>query len=141
MIRTLIVDDSGTFRAALQTTLASDREFEVVGVASEGAQAVETALRTRPDLVLMDVVMGGKDGLWATEQIMSRVACPVVVISSLVDTNQQQVIFEALRAGAVEVLAKPRDVGQPAVRDRFLAALKAMAKVKVVRRRSASEPL
>jgi two-component system chemotaxis response regulator CheB len=135
MIRTLIVDDSTTFRAALQAILSGDREFEIVGVATEGAQAVDVAARSRPDLVLMDVVMGGKDGLWATEQIMTRSPCPVVVISSLVDTTDQQIIFDALKAGAVEVLAKPRDVTQPAVRERFLSTLKAMARVKVVRRR------
>jgi two-component system, chemotaxis family, protein-glutamate methylesterase/glutaminase len=139
-IRTLIVDDSVVFRATLQQMLGGDRDFEVVGVAADGAQAVEAAVRTRPGLVLMDIEMEGRNGLWATEQIMTLAPCAVVVISSLINSSQQHVLFDALRAGAVEVLAKPKNVSQPGVREAFVATLRAMARVKVVRRRGASPP-
>lgn len=113
--------------------------FEVVGQAKDGAEAVAMAERLRPDLVLMDVMMAGMDGLAATAEIMRRAPCPVVVVSSLVD-SQQKLAFDALKAGAVDVMAKPRDLGTAATRTRYLEALTAMAQVKVIRRRADGGP-
>lgn len=136
MIRTLIADDSRTFRETLAAILKQDPRFEVVGVADNGLQAVELACVLKPDLILMDVLMPGITGLAATERIMSRAPCPVVVMSGLMNVVAHRLVFEAMRAGAVEVLGKPRDVWSPATRESLLSLLEAMAQVKVVRRRS-----
>lgn len=136
MIRTVIADDSASFRAAVRALLDEHGGFQVVADARNGREAVELVEKHRPDLVVMDVLMDEMNGLQATAQIMRRVPCPVVVVSSLVDTTRQQIVFDALRAGAVEVLPKPKDVSSRAVRDAFTRTLEAMASVKVVRHRA-----
>ncbi len=140
MIRTVLVDDSVSFRSALAAVLGEDRDFELVGTAHNGLEAVRLVREKRPDLVIMDVVMPGMDGLKATARIMSEAPCAVVIVSTLMEVEAQKLIFEALRVGAVEVLGKPHDVRVKATRDRLLATLKAMASVKVVRRRPANRP-
>lgn len=140
MIRVLLVDDSQSFRLALGAVLRQDPEFEVVGLAKSGTEGLMLARTLRPDLVVMDLVMPGMNGLEATHALMREVPCPVVIVSSLVDTNAQQVVFEALRAGAVEVMKKPRDLGAPAVRREMLETLRAMAKVAVVQLRGSTAP-
>lgn len=140
MIRTVLVDDSVSFRALVTALLEEAGGFSIVGVAGDGQRALELVQKLRPDLVVMDVVMAGMDGLSATAEIMERSPCPVVVVSSLLDSRAQQVAFDALQAGAVDVLAKPRDATAPDVRRRFVEALRAMAQVKVVRRRGHAGP-
>ncbi|HVE85153.1 MAG TPA: chemotaxis protein CheB [Myxococcales bacterium] len=141
MIRTLVADDSPAFREALTQVLREDPDFHVVGGAADGAEAVEQARLHRPDLIVMDVVMPGMSGLVATAEIMSVAPCAVVVMSRLMDTSAQQVAFEALRAGAVEVMGKPRDLGNARTKADLRQLLKAMSHVKVVRRRSHAPPL
>lgn len=137
MIRVLLVDDSATFRAALTSVLATHPDFEVLGAAYDGCDALDMVIRLRPDLVLMDVVMPRLDGISATVQIMRVAPCPVVVLSSQLKADEQKIVFDALNAGAVEVLPKPVSLAQKDVQDRFVRALKAMAGVKVVRRKAA----
>jgi chemotaxis response regulator CheB len=135
MIRTLVADDSPAFREALVSVLKEDPAFDVVACARDGAEAVHLARMLRPELIIMDVVMPGMSGLKATVEIMSQAPCAVVVMSNLMDTSAQQVAFEALRAGAVEVMSKPRDMRNKQTKDRLCLLLKAMSGVKVVRRR------
>jgi two-component system chemotaxis response regulator CheB len=140
MIRTLLVDDSRAYLTALRAALATDPDFEVVGEAHDGAEALVLARALVPQLVLMDVQMPGQGGIAATAQLMQDAPCAVVVMSSTVSPESQQPAFEALRAGAVEVVSKPRDLASPVARDRLLGLLKAMAAVKVVRRRAVGGP-
>lgn len=139
MIRTLVADDSPAFREALSAVLREDPEFHVLGGAADGAEAVQKAKLQRPDLIVMDVVMPGMSGLAATAEIMSQTPCAVVVMSRLMDTGAQQVAFEALRAGAVEVMGKPRDLRDPKAKEALRQLLKAMSSVKVVRHRKPKE--
>jgi two-component system, chemotaxis family, protein-glutamate methylesterase/glutaminase len=139
MIRTLVADDSPAFREALAAVLREDPEFHVLGGAADGAEAVQKAKLQRPDLIVMDVVMPGMSGLTATAEIMSQTPCAVVVMSRLMDTGAQQVAFEALRAGAVEVMGKPRDLRDPKTKESLRQLLKAMSSVKVVRHRKPKE--
>lgn len=140
MIRTVLVDDSPTFRALVTRMLEGSGEFKVVGVASAGEAAIELVERSRPDLVLMDVMLAGMDGLAATRAIMERAPCPVVVVSSLVGSPEHRTAFDALAAGAVDVLPKPKEAADADVQRRFVSSLKAMASLKVVRRRNTSRP-
>ena len=68
-IRVLIADDSETMRAALAAVLGADPAFQVVGSAADGRAVVEQALALRPDVITMDVLMPGLDGLDATAAI------------------------------------------------------------------------
>ena len=137
MIRVVIAEDSLTVRELLVEILESDPEIRVVGQAKNGAEAVELATRLKPDLVTMDVHMPVMDGFEATKEIMVRAPVPIVLVSSSVSREDVELSFDAMRAGALMVVAKP-DSPQSAVfdgrREQFLAMVKAMSQVKVVRR-------
>ncbi|MFH1177183.1 MAG: chemotaxis-specific protein-glutamate methyltransferase CheB [Acidobacteriota bacterium] len=106
--RVLLVDDSPTVRAVLRRLLAGG-ELEVVGEASNGAQAVEEARRLRPDVVLMDVEMPVLDGFAATEKIMEQCPTAILILTSRAHRDHVRTAFEAIRRGALDVLAKPED--------------------------------
>jgi len=105
--RVLIVDDSRTVRAVLRRVLEAASGIEVVGEASDGAQAVELTVRLTPDAVVMDLDLPLMDGCAATEQIMTRQPTPVVVVTSKVQRDQMGPAFDVMKHGAVAVFAKP----------------------------------
>lgn len=143
MIRCLVVDDSTSFREALKDILRRSPDVEVVGEASDGAEAIEKAQALRPDVITMDVQMPGRDGLQAIQEIMARKPTPIVVISAA--SGDLQINFRALQLGAVEVLEKP--AGDPAQRARqaeqIRQAVRAVAGLTLVTRhlRSTSRSL
>jgi two-component system chemotaxis response regulator CheB len=106
-IRVLIVDDSLVAREMLSQILSSDPGIEVIGVAADGAEAIDTVARTRPDLVTMDIHMPRLDGIQATEHIMAFTPTPILVVSSSVHGEGTGRAFDALGAGALEVIKKP----------------------------------
>jgi len=108
-IGVLIVDDSPTVRAVLRRLVASVPDLRVLGEASDGEQAVEQAIRLSPDVILMDIEMPVMDGFAATERIMAVRPTPILVITSRANRNQVRTSFEAIRRGAIEVIAKPED--------------------------------
>lgn len=136
-IRVLIVDDSPTVRALLREILESDAGIRVVGEAADGVEAVREAVRLTPDLITMDVVMPGMDGLEATKEIMIAAPTPILIVSSTGNRSVMDLSFDATQAGALAVVTKPESPLAPAFaekRDQLLAMVKAMAQVKVVRR-------
>jgi two-component system chemotaxis response regulator CheB len=106
-IRVLVADDSPTVRAVLRRLILRNSDMTVVGEAGDGEAAVEAALRLAPDVVLMDIEMPVMDGFAATARIMALRPTPVVVVTSRANRDQVRTAFEAIRHGAVEVLAKP----------------------------------
>ncbi|MGV9210591.1 response regulator [Micromonospora sp. RB23] len=104
MIRVLVVDDERMVCAHLCTILGSAPDLEVVGEAYDGADAVEAAVRLRPDVVLMDLRMPGVDGIRATERIMTLPAPPRVLALTTFDLDEY--VTGALRAGAAGFLLK-----------------------------------
>lgn len=106
-IRVLIVDDSLVAREMLTQILTSDPTIEVVGTASDGQEAVDAVARLRPDLVTMDIHMPRMDGIAAVERIMAFTPTPILVVSSSVHGEGVGRAFDALGAGALEVLKKP----------------------------------
>lgn len=107
MIRVLVVEDSPTVRTVLVYLLEEDPEIEVVGQAADGRQAVEMAGRLKPALIVMDVVMPDIDGLEATRQIMAQRPTPILIVTAHADSPELNVAFEAMKAGALDVVAKP----------------------------------
>lgn len=137
MIRVLIADDSPTVRALLVAILESDPELRVVGQAQNGSEAVEMAIRLRPDLITMDVQMPLLDGLEATKEIMVHAPTPIVIVSSQANRANVELSLNAVRAGALMVVptpAHPSSEQFAGERDYLLTMVKAMARVKVVRR-------
>jgi two-component system, chemotaxis family, protein-glutamate methylesterase/glutaminase len=106
-VRVLIVDDSVVVRRVLKRMLESDPGIRVIGMAADGAQAVELTAQLRPDLVTMDLMMPGMDGLEATARIMAYHPTPVLFFSSYFDHGGLHSRFDALAAGALDVVEKP----------------------------------
>ncbi|HZF11405.1 MAG TPA: chemotaxis-specific protein-glutamate methyltransferase CheB [Thermoanaerobaculia bacterium] len=109
MIRVLLVDDSPSVRAVLRRFFAKTPDFQVVGEAADGKQAVAAVLAVEPHVVVMDLLMPVMDGYEAIQGIMAVRPTPIVVLSSRANRNQMQTAFEAMRRGALEVLPKPED--------------------------------
>jgi two-component system chemotaxis response regulator CheB len=118
--------------------LQNTPDFQVVGTARNGVEAVRLALRLKPDVITMDVYMPEMDGFEATRQIMTEIPCPVVIISASADKNQRDLSFNALQAGALSVLEKPTMNDSPEVFQALVRQVKLMSEVKVVRRWSDS---
>ncbi|MGA7270018.1 MAG: response regulator transcription factor [Acidimicrobiia bacterium] len=101
-VHVLIVDDQEAFRAAARMVVDLSDGFEVVGEADSGEEGIRLVGSLNPDLVLMDVKMGGIDGLEATRRIVAENAATRVVVLSTYDEYVQQ----ALEAGAVAFISK-----------------------------------
>ena len=103
-IRTLIVDDTELIRSMLAQILGRT-EFEVVGVAADGREAVEKYHELLPDLVLMDVMMPGVSGIEAVRQIVAHDPSATIVMCSAY--GEESVMDETLDAGALAFIQKP----------------------------------
>jgi two-component system NarL family response regulator len=103
-IRLLLVDDHFVVRLGIATALSAAPDFEVVGQAGSGAQALELYLRLRPDVVLMDVVMPGQDGIDTGAAICA--ADPRARIIMLTVNVDGETAHRAVRAGAAGFLSK-----------------------------------
>ncbi len=103
--RILIADDQALVRAGFRLVLESQADFQVVGEASDGEEAVAVARRVRPDVVLMDVRMPGLDGIEATRRILESrpTECRVVMLTTF---DLDEYVYTALRAGACGFLLK-----------------------------------
>ncbi len=106
MIRVVIADDQQLIRAGFRALLESEADFEVVGEAATGADAVLQVSRHRPDVVLMDIRMPGGDGLWATEQIAADAALAGTHIVIVTTFELDDYVAQAIRAGASGFLVK-----------------------------------
>ena len=105
-IKVLIVDDSAIVRKLLGEALAQETDIEVVGTAPDPYVARDKVLALSPDVLTLDIEMPRMDGLTFLKKLMLFRPMPVIVISSLAKASCQAGV-EALRAGAVEVMAKP----------------------------------
>lgn len=115
-MRVIICDDQTLIRDGLAMLLSLEPDIEVVGLAQEGAEAVELATRQQPDLVLMDLKMPGMNGIEATRQLRSRFPSMHVLVLTTYDDDEW--LFDAIRAGASGYLLKdlPREEVVRAVR-------------------------
>lgn len=105
MVNVVVVDDSAFVRTTVSRTLNADPRIKVVGVARNGAEAVERVKSLRPDVVTLDIEMPEMDGLTALEIIMKESPTPVVMLSSLTGP-QTDATIRALELGAVDFFLK-----------------------------------
>ena len=118
-IRVMVVDDHEIVRVGLKQVLELSGEFEVVGQAADGEEAVRVAAEVSPDLVLMDVIMPRKDGVEACREIME--SAPDVRVVMLTASNAEDAVVESVAAGASGYLLKETDMEQ------LLSALRSAA--------------
>lgn len=104
MIRVLLVDDERLVCAHLRTILSAADDLAVIATAHDGAEAVESVMRHKPDVVLMDLHMPGVDGLTALPQIVALPGAPKVVVLTTFDLDRY--VLRAMRAGAAGFLLK-----------------------------------
>lgn len=131
-IRVVVVEDSLTVRERLVEILRADPEIDVVATASDGQRATELCRIHRPDVVTLDIVMPVMDGLAATEHIMAHSPTPILIVSASLNRGELFKTYDALRAGAVEVLDKPNGGDHADWERRFLHTVKLVARIKVI---------
>ena len=109
-IRVLLADDHSIVREGLQSMLERSEEFEVVGEARDGVEAVEAASKLSPDVIVMDVMMPRKDGVEACREIMESL--PDTKVIMLTASTEADAVIEALAAGAAGYLQKVAGMDQ-----------------------------
>lgn len=134
LIRVLVADDSPVVLHLLREIVDAEPDMIVVGTATSGRQTLEMLERLRPDLVTVDVAMPDGDGITATRRIMGMRPTPIVVITAAPVSPASNVTFDALAAGAVDVLSKPGRgmLGDALARAAFVKQLRLASKVGVV---------
>jgi two-component system chemotaxis response regulator CheB len=132
-IRVLVVDDSLTIRKYLVQTLEADPDIKVVGEAEDGKRAFELCQDLRPDAVSMDMMLPVMSGLAATECIMAFCPTPILIVSASINRGQVFKTYDALSAGAVDVLEKPAP-SQPEGHweQAYRQAIRMVARIKVI---------
>jgi two-component system chemotaxis response regulator CheB len=132
-LRVLVVDDSLTIRRRFCDILTADPELEVIGEAEDGKRAIELCEQLRPDVITLDMVMPVMSGLTATEYIMAYMPTPILIVSASMNRGELFKTYDALAAGAIDVLEKPTvdDVDGTWER-RFVVAVRLIARIKVI---------
>ena len=118
-IRVLLADDHSIVREGLESMLKDSEEFEVVGSARDGVEAVKAASELSPDVIVMDVMMPVKDGVEACREIMESL--PDTRVIMLTASTEEDAVIEAVAAGATGYLQKLSGM------DRLLSTLKLVA--------------
>lgn len=134
-IRILIADDHTLFRDGMAALLVTNEGMEVVGQASSGREAIETAAKLQPDIVLMDIQMPGINGIEATRQIVSTSPHIGVIVVTMFEDDDT--VFAAMRVGArgyvlkgadqeqmlrtIQAVARGEALFGPAIADRLMA--------------------
>ena len=134
MIRVLLADDQALIRAGFHVLIDAADDLEVVGEATDGAQAVDLARRERADVVLMDIRMPGVDGLEATRRISADDDLAGVKVIILTTFESDEYVYQAIRAGASGFLVKHTEPAELVRAVRVVASGEALLSPSVTRR-------
>jgi two-component system, NarL family, response regulator LiaR len=107
-IRVLLVEDSSVAINIYEKMLSSSRYIEVIGKAANGKEGLELVSQLNPDVICTDLQMPQMDGLEFTKQVMAYNPTPILVLSNAVQKSDVDNIYEVMKAGAVDVMAKPQ---------------------------------
>ncbi|HEX6232853.1 MAG TPA: response regulator transcription factor [Jiangellaceae bacterium] len=133
-IKVLLADDEGLVRSGFKVLLDLEDDITVVGEATNGAEAVELARATRPDVVLMDIRMPELDGIQATSELVKMRGLEQVRVLILTTYDTDAHVFEALQAGASGFLLKDAGPAELLHAIRVLAAGEALLSPRITRR-------
>lgn len=132
-LRVLVVEDSLTVRRRLVDALERDPDLQVIAEADNGQRAIELCRSLRPDVVTLDMHLPLMSGLSATEYIMAHCPTPILIVSASTNRGDLFKTYDALAAGAVDVLEKPRgDASDDDWDRRFIATVKLVARIRVI---------
>lgn len=134
MIRVLLADDQSLIRAGFRILLETAEDIEVIGEATDGAQAVALARSERADVVLMDIRMPGTDGLEATRQIAADENLAGVKVIILTTFESDEYVYQAIRSGASGFLVKDSEPAELIQAVRVVARGDALLSPSVTRR-------
>lgn len=107
-IKVLLVEDSPVAINIYEKMLNSSPHIEVIGKAKDGKEGLDLAFQLHPDVICTDLQMPGMDGLEFTRQVMAHLPTPILVLSNSVQKEDVDNIYEVMKAGAVDVMAKPQ---------------------------------
>ncbi|WP_077037042.1 chemotaxis-specific protein-glutamate methyltransferase CheB [Pelomonas sp. KK5] len=131
-LRVLVVEDSLTVRKRLCEILEEEPDVIVVGEAADGKQAIELCQALRPDVISMDMMLPIMTGLAATEYIMAHCPTPILVVSASMNRGELFRTYDAVAAGAVDMMEKPRADDDGSWEKRYMATLRLVARVPVI---------
>jgi len=131
--RVLVVEDSLTTRRHLIDVLSADPDLEIAGEAADGKRAIELCESLRPDVITLDMMMPIMSGLAVTEYIMAYYPTPILIVSASTNRGELYKTYDALAAGALDVLDKPTSCDPDgAWATRLISAVKVAARIKVI---------
>ena len=107
-IKVLLVEDSPVAINIYEKMLNSSPHIEVIGKAKDGKEGLDLVFQLQPDVICTDLQMPGMDGLEFTRQVMAHIPTPILVLSNSVQKEDVDNIYEVMKAGAVDVMAKPQ---------------------------------
>lgn len=132
-IRVLVVEDSMTVRKRFVEVLCADPDIEVIGEAEDGKTCIELCRELRPDVVTLDMVLPVLSGLAATEYIMAYCPTPILIVSASSNRGDSFKTYEALAAGALDVLDKPQgDDINDVWEQNFVSRVKLISRIKAI---------
>ena len=110
-IKVMLVEDSAVAMSIYEKMLNSSPYVEVVGKATNGKEGLALIPQVNPDVICTDLQMPQMDGLEFTKQVMAHYPVPILVLSNVVQKTDTDNIYEVMKAGAVDVMAKPQTAG------------------------------
>ena len=129
MTKILIAEDSTIMQKMIKGILEKDKNFEVVGVVSDGEEACKKVTELKPDIILMDVRMPKMGGLDAIKKIMSETPTPIIVISSAEPPGE--VKAQALKNGAVSYIEKPKALDFTSIANKIISDVRTLSRLKL----------
>jgi two-component system chemotaxis response regulator CheB len=131
--RVLVVEDSLTVRKHIIEVLSADPDLEVVGEAEDGKRAIELCQTLRPDIITLDMMLPVMSGVAVTEYVMAYCPTPILIVSASTNRGELYKTYDALSAGALDVLDKSTSNEDDAFWERKLvSAVKIAARIKVI---------